>query len=144
MLRQIFLLACCVLAGCSSLRESPVQPPPPPRPMALPAPERPAYRQTGLASWYGADHQGELTASGDKFDQNKMVAAHRTLPFGTVVRITNLENGRTARVVINDRGPRRPGRIVDLSAAAAAALGFDDRGVVRVTLEQFASDQPNN
>ena len=100
----------------------------------------PALRaQIGLASYYGPGLHGERTASGETFDQNKLVAAHRTLPFGTLVRVTNLENGRTVRVRIVDRGPfvkrRHQTRIIDVSVGAARQLRFLSAGVVPVRVE---------
>ena len=93
------------------------------------------YREEGLASWYGEPYHGRQTASGPRYDMNEMTAAHRTLPFGTLVRVKNLENGKRTTVLINDRGPFVDGRIIDLSRAAAAALGSIGPGVVRVRLE---------
>jgi len=90
---------------------------------------------TGVASWYGAQHQGRPTAAGEVFDMNRLTAAHRTLPLGTRARITNLENGRSVEVVINDRGPHHPGRILDLSAQAASVLGMRVRGLARVSIQ---------
>ena len=93
----------------------------------------------GLASWYGPGFQGEETASGEIFDQRQLVAAHRTLPFGSIVRVTNLENGRRIRLRIIDRGPYgrnyRKGTVIDVSRAAARRLGFIRTGLVRVRLE---------
>jgi rare lipoprotein A len=91
--------------------------------------------EEGLASWYGGKFQGRRTASGEVFDTNLFTAAHKTLPFGTVVRVTNLETGRSTVVRINDRGPFVPGRIIDLSRAAAAAIGMAGSGVARVRVE---------
>jgi rare lipoprotein A len=88
--------------------------------------------EVGLASYYGREHDGRRTASGEIFDMNEMTAAHRTLPFGTRVRVTDLANGRQVTVRINDRGPFRRGRIVDLSYAAARKLGIVGRGVAKV------------
>jgi rare lipoprotein A len=88
--------------------------------------------EVGMASYYGREHAGRRTASGEVFDMNEMTAAHRTLPFGTRVRVTNLANGREVTVRINDRGPFRRGRILDLSYAAARRLGIVGRGVARV------------
>jgi rare lipoprotein A len=99
------------------------------------------FTETGLASWYGTSEQGRKTASGERFDRNAMTAAHRSLPFGTVVRVTSLENGRTVMVRINDRGPFVRGRIIDLSAGAAARLGIRQDGVARVKLAVYRSDQ---
>jgi rare lipoprotein A len=88
--------------------------------------------QVGIASYYGREHDGRRTASGEVFDMNGMTAAHRTLPFGTRVRVTNLANGREVTVRINDRGPFRRGRILDLSYGAARKLGIVGRGVAKV------------
>ena len=86
----------------------------------------------GLASWYGQQHQGLKTASGEAFDMNKLTAAHRTLPFGTRLRVTNVENGKSVVVRVNDRGPHVSGRVLDLSYRAAQTLGMTDAGVARV------------
>lgn len=91
--------------------------------------------QTGLASYYGADYHGRPTASGEVFDATGLTAAHRTLPFGTVVRVTNLENGKTVLLRINDRGPFVGGRIIDVSRRAASDLDFVRAGTARVRLE---------
>ncbi|MDL2718550.1 MAG: septal ring lytic transglycosylase RlpA family protein [Acidobacteriota bacterium] len=90
--------------------------------------------ERGLASWYGKEFDGLPTASGETFRPEKISAAHRTLPLGTVVEVTNEKNGRTVRVKINDRGPFVAGRIVDLSKAAAHEIGSVGDGVVPVTL----------
>jgi rare lipoprotein A len=119
--------------------ETPRQPPAlPPRSVAA----GPFFTETGLASFYGRAHAGKRTASGEKFDQRDFTAAHRTLAFGTLVRVTNLGNGRTVTVEITDRGPRIQTRVLDLSFAAAAALGMLEKGVTRVKLEAFRADQP--
>jgi len=91
--------------------------------------------EEGLASWYGGKFQGRRTASGEVFDTHLLTAAHKTLPFGTLVRVTNLENGKSVTVRINDRGPFVPGRIIDLSMAAATAIGLAGKGVAPVRLE---------
>lgn len=100
----------------------------------VPRPVVPGYEETGKASWYGRWHHGRPTASGEVFDMHRMTAAHRTLPLGALVLVENLENGRTAEVVINDRGPYVAGRILDLSFAAARALGAIRPGVIPVRL----------
>ena len=92
------------------------------------------HTETGQASWYGKAHHGEPTASGERFDMHALTAAHRTLPFGTIVRVTELRSGRSVNVRINDRGPFRRGRIIDLSYAAAKKLGIDARGTARVEI----------
>ncbi len=91
--------------------------------------------QEGLAAFYGTRLNGRKTASGEKYDQNAMSAAHKTLPFGTRVRVTNTRNGRSVEVRINDRGPTQPNRIIDLSRAAATKLGMLRAGNVPVRLE---------
>ena len=95
--------------------------------------------QTGLASYYGPGFHGEVTASGEIFDQSEMVAAHRTLPLGAVVRVTNLENGRRVVLRVIDRGPyganHRKGTIIDVSKGAARRLGFLEDGLVQVRVE---------
>lgn len=90
------------------------------------------YSQVGVASWYGGKFHGRKTASGEIYDQNRMTAAHRTLPFGTKVEVTNLRNGRSVVVTINDRGPFIKGRIIDVSRRAAGKLGFRNQGITRV------------
>ena len=97
--------------------------------------EDPGYDQTGIASWYGADFHGRLTADGELFDRTTISAAHPTLPMPVNVRVTNLDNGRSIVVRINDRGPFVRGRIVDVSHAAARELGLLRSGVARVRVE---------
>jgi len=94
-----------------------------------------AHVERGLGTYYGREAQGGPTASGERFDRNKLTAAHRTLPLGTRVRVTNTRNGRSVEVRINDRGPYGRGRIIDVSEAAARQLGMIDAGVVPVTVE---------
>lgn len=89
----------------------------------------------GRASFYGKDFHGQKTASGDIFHMDSMTAAHRTLPFNTVVRVTNLENNKSVTVRINDRGPARRNRDIDLSKGAAAMLDFVEEGVIKVKME---------
>ena len=88
----------------------------------------------GLASWYGEPHHGRRTASGEVFDMNELTAAHKTLPFGTRVRVENPGTGQAVVVRINDRGPFTPGRVIDLSRAAAERIGIVRAGVARVVL----------
>jgi rare lipoprotein A len=90
--------------------------------------------QTGYASWYGKAHQGRPTTSGEPYDMYKLTAAHPALPMGTRLRVTNLKNGRSVTVRVNDRGPAVDGRIVDLSYAAARVLGAVGDGVVPVRI----------
>lgn len=92
----------------------------------------PRYNEVGLASWYGREHQGKPTATGERFDRARITAAHKTLPLPSMVEVTNLENGRRIQVRVNDRGPFVKGRIIDLSQAAARELGFEAKGLAKV------------
>jgi rare lipoprotein A len=94
----------------------------------------PAMAQCGGASWYGPGFHGKKTASGERFNENAMTAAHRSLPFGTVVTVTDQRTGKSVKVTINDRGPFHKGRIIDLSKAAATKLGFRNSGTTKVCL----------
>lgn len=94
------------------------------------------FIQEGEASYYARSFHGEQTASGETFNQNERVAAHMTLPFGTRVKVTNLDNDKQVTVRIVDRGPFKPGRIIDLSRTAAAKLDLLEDGVVRVKIER--------
>jgi len=96
---------------------------------------------TGVASWYGRSFQHRRTASGRRFDTNQHMAAHRTLPFGTLVRVTNLDNHRTVVVEITDRGPFAKSRIIDLSHAAAVDLGFERLGTANVRLDVLTAEE---
>ena len=105
---------------------------------------RPAGRfvEEGYASWYGMEggkvvEHGRLTASGRRYDQNALTAAHKTLPLGSRVKVTNLANGRTVVVVINDRGPYIEGRIIDMTLRGSRILGFKDAGTARVRVENL-------
>ncbi|BAP78410.1 MULTISPECIES: septal ring lytic transglycosylase RlpA family protein [Stutzerimonas] len=91
--------------------------------------------QKGKASYYARSFQGKETASGETFNQNELVAAHKTLPFDTRVQVTNLENGKQVTVRINDRGPFKPGRIIDLSRVAANRIDLLDEGIAPVKIE---------
>jgi rare lipoprotein A len=111
-----------------------------PSPVAEPsggtAPQGSAHAMEGIASWYGPGFAGRRTASGERFDPSKMTAAHRTLPFGTRVRVVALRTGDSVVVRINDRGPfGNRGRIIDLARGAARRIGLDRAGVMRVRLE---------
>ena len=104
-----------------------------PETSAIIATPSPLVVEAGIASWYGAKHHGRRTASGERFDQKKLTAAHPTLPWGSIVRVTSLANGKSVDVRINDRGPFVKGRIIDLSRAAARVLGM--AGLMQVQLE---------
>lgn len=95
---------------------------------------RRGFEQTGIASWYGPGFHGKTTANGETYDMEAMTAAHKKLPFGSIVEVRNRDNGRTARVRINDRGPFVRGRIIDLSKAAARAIGMLGPGIAKVRI----------
>ena len=99
---------------------------------------------TGKASWYGGRWIGRKTASGEIYEEGDMTAAHKTLPFGTRVRVTDQMTGESTVVRINNRGPFVKGRVIDLSEAAASELGMKNRGVARVKLEVLADETPEN
>ena len=101
----------------------------------LPTPPPEKIVETGMASWYGTKHQGKRTASGEVFNQDKFTAAHRSLPWGSIVKVINLANGKSVEVRINDRGPYGQGRIIDVSRAAARVLGMVASGVTLVRVE---------
>jgi len=131
-----------VLAACAPKRVPSAPTPPGPAPTTPPptaAPAKPLEVKEGLASYYGPGFEGRTTASGVKFDKTAMVAAHPTYPFDTVLRVTNLANGRRVIVRVVDRGPTKPiqaeGVLIDLSSGAARNLGFANAGRTRVRLE---------
>ena len=146
------LAALAVAAACLAACTSPSLPPAPdigPRPSAVPVPPvveeklPPAYyTEEGLASWYTPTKKHATTANGEKMAKNAFTAAHRSLPMDTVVRVTNLSNGLSVLVRINDRGPFIPGRVIDLSPGAATSLGMKTAGVAPVRLEVDDADQP--
>ena len=95
--------------------------------------------QQGIASWYGADFHGKQTSSGEVYDMYQLTCAHNTLPLGTMVMVTNLENGKSVELKVNDRGPFVKGRIIDVSYAAAQMLGMWEKGTVSVKVEVIGS-----
>jgi rare lipoprotein A len=107
----------------------------------LPRPSEPGV-ETGVASWYGPEFHGRPTSSREIFDMNDLTAAHRTLPFGTYVMVTNLASDRSVVVRINDRGPFKRGRTIDLSYAAARVLGLIGPGTARVRVEVLKGFRP--
>jgi len=123
------------LAACASPRPAPPTAAPAPHPVFV------GHEETGEASWYGHPYHGRRTASGEIFDMYQMTAAHRTLPFGTWVVVENSANGRSVKVRINDRGPHKSRRILDLSYAAARVLGAIGPGVIPVRLRVIASPE---
>jgi len=99
-----------------------------------------SYDETGIASWYGEQFHGRYTANGEIFDLNALTAAHRTLPMPSVVRVTNLENGRAIKLRVNDRGPYARGRILDVSRRGAQLLGFEGNGTAKVRVQIMVED----
>jgi rare lipoprotein A len=110
----------------------------------IPELRQPTIMETGLASWYGPRFHGKRTASGEIFNQHDFTAAHRTLPWGSKVKVTNTANGKSVEVRINDRGPFGRGRIIDLSRAAARALGMVGSGITTVRIESLSDSEKAN
>ena len=104
------------------------------RPTYVPT-DKPTYRAEGIASWYGADFHGRPTANGERYDMHGISAAHRTMPLPSYARVTNLDNGRSIIVRVNNRGPFVHNRIIDLSTGTATALDFYRKGIARVRVE---------
>lgn len=126
-----------LVSGCTrSVSHRQLSPPLSPPPISQPQPS-----QMGIASWYGPGFQGRPTASGERYDQNGLTAAHRTLPLGSRVEVTNLANGKSVQVRINDRGPFVRGRVIDLSRGAAGHLGMVRRGTSRVRVQVLHRSQ---
>ena len=112
---------------------------------AHPAPTgRPIYTEVGMASWYGPPYNKRRGANGEIYDQNAITAAHRTLPMGSLIRVTNLQSGQSAMMRVTDRGPFVPNRVIDLSVGAAKAVGVWRAGTARVRIEVFEAPKPIN
>ncbi len=116
--------ALMMMSGCSKKRRAPQTPSKPPA----------GWTEEGVASWYGHPYHGRKAANGETYDMEKLTAAHRTLPFGALVLVENRDNGKEVRVRITDRGPFVDGRVIDLSRAAAEAIGMIGPGTARVKL----------
>lgn len=156
----VLLVACALFTGCGhKVRPEQAPAPPPltqenpnePSPSAgasgperieVPTDTKPIFEETGTASWYGAPYHNRRGSNGEIYDMNAMTAAHLTLPLGSIVRITNLKTNSSTLVRITDRGPFVPGRIVDLSLAAAKALDLYISGTAQVRLEVLRSPVP--
>jgi rare lipoprotein A len=110
--------------------------------LEIPPDAKPVLVETGIASWYGAPYHNRRGSNGEIYDMHAMTAAHRTLPLGTIVRVTNPENGKSARVRITDRGPFIEGRILDLSRAAADKIGIVQQGTGPVRIEVLKTPEP--
>jgi len=118
----VIALFCLILAACSSTPKSGT-------PVSI------GHTESGVASFYGNEFQSRKTSNGEIFDQGKLTAAHRTLPFGTKVRVVNAQNGKSVIVRVNDRGPFAKGRIIDLSASAFKSIASLNAGVINVKIE---------
>jgi len=142
--------AAFLLSGCAGRRPISSAPPlaPPPGPSAQQSPTRTApfvpgiFVEEGIASWYGVPFHGRRAADGEIFDMNSLVAAHRTLPFGSILRVTNLNNGKDVQVRVIDRGPFVGDRILDLARAAAQAIDMLGTGTARVRIELLSGPNP--
>ncbi|HUJ80958.1 MAG TPA: septal ring lytic transglycosylase RlpA family protein [Candidatus Acidoferrales bacterium] len=154
-----FVAIAILLSGCTHHAYSPPPPAPPPsatQPGATrPSPSRPSgapprgqpavpgeYVEEGVASWYGDPFNGHRTSNGEIYDMYQFTAAHRTLPFGAVLRVTNLSNGKQTEVRINDRGPFVGNRIIDLSLSAARAIDMVGPGTAQVRIEMLGGPSP--
>jgi peptidoglycan lytic transglycosylase len=158
----LLFLTSVLLSGCGGHKQAHVQvPPPPPIPEKKPAPApapagttadeekievpsgaKPIFEETGIASWYGAPYHNRRGSNGEVYNMHAMTAAHRTLPLGSIVRVTNVKTGHSAIVRITDRGPFVEGRIIDLSLAAAKALDVYLPGTAKVRLQVLESPSP--
>ena len=159
----LILLASALLSGCGHKPTQAQVPPPPPLPQEnekpaatqppaetasedekidVPSDAKPIFEQVGTASWYGAPYHNRRGSNGEIYNMHAMTAAHLTLPLGSIVRITNMKTGHSALVRITDRGPFVPGRIVDLSLAAAKALDVYLPGIAKVRLEVLQTPAP--
>lgn len=118
--QAVLVAVCGGLVACASPR--------------APEPAKPRVVERGVASWYGSKFHGRLTANGEVYDMHQLTAAHKELPFGTVVEVRNLDNGRSVQVRINDRGPFIRGRVIDVSYAAAQRIGLVGSGLAQVEL----------
>ncbi len=125
--RTTIVAACLALCACQAVEPLQAQP--------NGLSHRAGFTQTGVASWYGKAHQGRKTANGERFNRFDETAAHPSLPFNTIVRVTTLDTGKSTLVRINDRGPGVRGRIIDLSDAAAQSLGIREEGLAKVRIE---------
>lgn len=148
---SVSVLSALVLAGCAHHRVSasrparaPVPSPSGPPPAAELQPAVPGeYVEQGVASWYGAPFNGHRTSDGEIYDMHQFTAAHRTLPFGAIVRVTNILNGKQIDVRINDRGPFVADRVIDLSLSAAQAIGMIGTGTAPVRLDMLSGPNPS-
>jgi peptidoglycan lytic transglycosylase len=128
----LLVLGAVLATGCSTVR----------RPRVSAPSSTPGAVQEGIASWYGPGFHGRRTSSRERYDQYDFTAAHRTMPLGTWALVTNLDNGRTVKVYVNDRGPYVDGRVIDMSYGAARALGMIDSGTAPVRIVILGTEPP--
>jgi rare lipoprotein A len=133
-MRNLFM-GCAMVGFIALSPKSEAMPPVYVGPMPVVRPAMAPKGEVGVASWYGMERQGKHTASGELFDNKKLTAAHRKLPFGTTVRVTNLRNHESTLLKINDRGPGINSRVIDVSREAAKELGFLSAGLARVEID---------
>jgi rare lipoprotein A len=156
----VAVLLIAVLAGCSHKPATVAVPQAPPPATAENPPQsagmepaktevpsvsagaRPLWSETGIASWYGAPYHNRRASNGEVYDMHAMTAAHRTLPLGSIVRVTDVKTGSSATVRITDRGPFIPGRIIDLSRSAAEQIGIVQRGTAEVKVDVLQTPSP--
>ena len=143
----VLLAGVALLAGCGgghkhARNRTPAPPPTSAETFNIPSNAKPIYVETGLASWYGPPYHNRPAANGEIFDMNAPTAAHRTLPLGSIVRVTNIATGQRTMVRINDRGPFVEGRIIDLSLAAASEIGVRKAGIAKVRVEVMRAPAP--
>jgi len=138
-LAALLIILALLGIGCAHHRPQPVTAPKPPAPTAE---VDKGHTEKGLASWYGDPYHGRATASGEVYDMHRMTAAHRTLPFGTVVKVTRRDTGAEVKVRITDRGPFVRGRIIDLSYAAAKKIDLVSDGVAPVKIKVVGFEEP--
>ncbi len=140
---SLLILTVGFISACGVTNKS-TDPTAPPRTVDVSETENASVLEDGMASWYGPNFDGKLTANGEIYDMNGVTAAHRTLPFGTILLVENLDNGKTVQVRVNDRGPYAKDRIIDLSKGAAEAVDMIGPGTANVRLYLLEGDLKNS
>lgn len=141
-LPRALILLVLFISSCGTISRMPSKKPKPPPDIDFPDKDAEGHKiEEGRASWYGSKFDGRRTANGEAYDMNQLTAAHRTLPFNSIVKVKNLDNNKTVMVRINDRGPFAKGRIIDLSKKAAQDIGLIANGTARVALILMGKDK---